>query len=163
MKHLFATLFMCAVSLSASIVPGWANCVSLVGRPEWPTIARALSSAKICEQLPAGPNHTQSFHVQSAELCRSADRNASLRATAFVTCESPPDALFNTPPMQAEIAVAVSIDERACRITDAQIQIGGELGSFLSNAVDANELVRQWKQSDLSQLCRQMQRVNTPN
>jgi hypothetical protein len=152
-KYPIAALFVSVVSLVTSAAPGFANCFSLVGRPEWPPIAKALSSAQVCEQLPAGPNHTRSFHVQSAELCRDADQNSILKATAIVTCESPPDALFEMPPMQSEIAVIVSVNERACTITDAQIQIGGELGSLLPGMVDASELERHWTRSQLSQFC----------
>ncbi|ADY67311.1 hypothetical protein AGROH133_13172 [Agrobacterium tumefaciens] len=152
-KHPIPALFVCMASLVASTAPVFANCFSLVGRPEWPLIAGAVSSAQVCEQLPAGPNQTRSFRVQSAELCRGVDQNSTLRATAIVTCESPPDALFEMPPMQSEIAVIVSVNERACKITDAQIQIGGELGSLLPGTVDASELARRWTGSQLSQLC----------
>jgi hypothetical protein len=152
-KYPIPALLVFVVSLVTSAAPGFANCFSLVGRPEWPPIARALSSAQVCEQLPAGPNHTRSFRVQSAELCRGVDENSTMRATAVVTCESPPDALFEMPPMQSEIAVIVSVNERACTITNAQIQIGGELGSVLPGMVDASELARHWTRSQLLQLC----------
>lgn len=153
MRHSIAALFVAVASILASAGPVLANCFSLVGTPGWPPIMRALSSSQVCEQLPAGPNHTRSFRVQSAELCRNADQNSTLRASAVVTCESPPDALFEMPPMQSEIAVIVSVNERACAITDAQIQIGGELGSLLPGMVDASELARHWTRSQLSQLC----------
>lgn len=153
MKHPVPALFVSMASLVASAAPGFADCFSLVGRPEWPLVAEAISSAQVCEQLPAGPTHTRSFRVQSAELCRSTDQDSTLRATAVVTCESPPDALFEMPPVQSEIAVIVSVNERACKITDAHIQIGGELGSLLPGMVDASELARRWTRSQLSQLC----------
>jgi hypothetical protein len=137
-----------------SLAPAWAACRSATESPEWPGIARAMASAQLCEQLPVGPNHTSSFKVLSADVCSNGDGLSSIRATALVSCETGPDALFQTPAIESEVVATASVDIGACRITDADIEIGGELGSLLSGLSDTRGLARDWAQSQLSRLCR---------
>lgn len=153
MKRFADTLFVSIASLVVSAALVRADCVSLVGRPEWPSIARALSSAQVCEQLPAGPNRTKSFLVQSAELCRGMDQNSTLSARAILTCESPPEAFFDTLPMETEIFMTIVVNERTCQIINANVQIGGKLGGLLGGFVDTSEFARNWRQSELVQFC----------
>jgi hypothetical protein len=152
-KRTIKVALVCVTCLISFTAAAWGNCMSLVGRAEWPAIARAISSTQVCEQLPFGPNHTQSFSVQSANLCRTADGNAILRATAIVTCVSGDEALFDTPPIEAEVVATLAINEKACRVTDAQLEVGGALASLLPAVTDASELARRWTQSELSRLC----------
>jgi hypothetical protein len=140
--------------LVISMAPAWAGCRSAAGSPEWPGIARAMASAQLCEQLPMGPNHTGSFKVLSADVCSNGNGLSSIRATALVTCETGPDALFQTPSIESEVVATASVDVGACRITDADIEIAGELGSLLSGFSDTRGLARDWAQSQLSRLCR---------
>jgi hypothetical protein len=113
-----------------------------------------MASAQLCEQLPMGPNHTRSFKVLSADVCSNGDGVSSIRATALVSCVTGPDALFQTPSIESEVFATASVDIGACRIADADIEIGGELGSLLSGLSDTRALARDWAQSQLSRLCR---------
>lgn len=76
---------MSAGLLWLSLTPAWANCTSVMANSEWPAVAHAISNARLCEQLPVGPNRTRSFNVISAEVCRNAGDLTSIRAQALLT------------------------------------------------------------------------------
>jgi hypothetical protein len=133
--------------------PAWAGCKSAMDSPEWPNVARAISTAQLCEQLPMGPNRTSGFRVLSADICSSGDGRASIRTTALLTCETGDDALFQMAPVEGKVIATVSLDVGACRITDTRIEIEGEIGSLLSGLPDTQDFGRNWAQSQLSHLC----------
>ena len=152
-KELKATGFSAAVSL-LSFAPASADCRSVLNSPEWPGIARTIASAQLCEQLPLGPNHTARFEVLSVDICSLSSSASSVVAKALLTCESSSDALFQTPPLDGEVVATVTLDIGACRITDANIQISGEIGALLSGLQETQQFARDWAQSQLSSLCR---------
>jgi hypothetical protein len=151
-KRKAACLFA-AMSL-LSFAPAMAECRSALSSPEWPRVAKAISSAQLCEQLPLGPNHTARFDVLSVDICSLPSGASSVAAKALLTCESSSDALFQTPPLEGEVVASVMLDIGACRITDANIQISGEIGALLSGLQETQQFARDWAQSRLSSLCR---------
>ncbi|NLS07946.1 hypothetical protein HGP14_32485 [Rhizobium sp. P32RR-XVIII] len=152
-RNLKVTGFSAAISF-LSFVPALAECRSALNSPEWPQIARAIGSAQLCEQLPLGPNHTARFQVMSVDICSLPNGASSLVAKALLTCESSSDSLFQTPPLEGEVVATVTLDIGACRITDANIQISGELGALLSGLEETQQFARDWAQSQLTRLCR---------
>ncbi|WP_431320516.1 hypothetical protein [Rhizobium sp. YTU87027] len=139
--------------LAMSLVPAWAGCKSAMSSPEWPAVARAISTAQLCEQLPVGPNRTSRFKVISADVCLTGDSLASIKATALLTCETGDNALFQMAPVEGKVVATVSLDLGACKITDTHIEIDGEIGSLLSELPDTQDVGRNWAQSQLSRLC----------
>ena len=139
--------------LAMSLVPAWAGCKSAMSSPEWPDVARAISTAQLCEQLPVGPNRTSSFKVVSADVCSTGDSLASIRATALLTCETGDNSLFQMAPVEGKVVATVALDVGACRITDTHLEIDGEIGSLLSALPDTQDFGRNWSQSQLSHLC----------
>ncbi len=133
--------------------PTWAACVSATTSPQWPEIARAISTAQLCEQLPVGPNRTSSFRVLSADVCTMDNGLASVRISALLTCESGEGSLFQMGPMESRVVATVSLDAEACRITDTHLEIDGEIGSLLSGLPDTQDFAHRWAQSQLSRLC----------
>lgn len=136
-----------------TFAPAWANCRSATSSPEWPYVARSVAEAQLCEQLPVGPNRTRSLKVLSADVCSDGGAISTVKATALLTCESDPDSLFHTPPLEGEVVAIVSLDVGACRITDSRIEIGGDIGTLLSGLQDTQDVARNWAQSQLSRLC----------
>ena len=139
--------------LALSLVPAWAGCKSAMSSPQWPEVARAISTAQLCEQLPVGPNRTSSFKVVSADVCSTGANLASVKATALLTCETGDNALFQMAPVEGKVVATVSLDVGACKITDTHIEIDGEIGSLLSELPDTQDFGRNWAQSQLSRLC----------
>lgn len=137
-----------------SLTPAWANCTSVMANSEWPAVAHAISNARLCEQLPVGPNRTRSFKVISAEVCRNAGDLTSITAQALLTCETDDSALFQLEPIEGKVTVNVTLDTAACRITDARMDIDNGVGGLLSGLADTQDLARDWAQSQLSRLCR---------
>ncbi|MDM9620827.1 hypothetical protein QTL94_10740 [Rhizobium sp. S96] len=148
-------IVLIAIGLFAvSLAPAWAACKSATESPEWPAVAKAISTARLCEQLPVGPNRTSSFKVLSADVCAEDNGLASVRATALLTCETGNDSLFQMDPVDGKVTVTVSLDPAACKITDAHLDIDGEMGGLLSGLSDTQDFARNWAQSQLSRLCR---------
>lgn len=145
---------MSAALLAQPVSSALAECRSATESPAWPEVARAISTAKLCEQLPMGPNRTASLRIISADVCSNGDGIASLRATAQLTCETGDDALFEMPPVEGKVLATISLDVNACRINDTHLEIDGDLGGLLSQLPDTQEYGRQWAQSQLSRLCR---------
>lgn len=128
--------------LAMSLVPAWAGCKSAMSSPQWPAVARAISTVGLCEQLPVGPNRTSSFKVVSADVCSTGDSLASIKATALLTCEAGDNTLFQMAPVKGKVIATVSLDMGACRITDTHIEIDGEIGSLLSELSDTQDVGR---------------------
>ncbi|MDQ0558989.1 hypothetical protein QO004_000764 [Rhizobium mesoamericanum] len=139
--------------LAMSLVPAWAGCKSAMSSPQWPAVARAISTVGLCEQLPVGPNRTSSFKVMSADVCSTGNSLASIKATAVLTCEAGDNSLFQMAPVEGRVITTVFLDMGACRITDTHIEIDGEIGSLLSELPDTQDVGRSWAQSQLSRLC----------
>ncbi|MBB3317374.1 hypothetical protein FHT77_003256 [Rhizobium sp. BK181] len=139
--------------LALSLVPAWAGCKSAMSSPQWPEVARAISTAQLCEQLPVGPNRTSGFKVVSADVCSTGANLASVKATALLTCETGDNALFQMAPVEGKVVATVSLDVGACKITDTHVEIDGEIGSLLSELPDTQDFARNWAQSQLSRLC----------
>jgi hypothetical protein len=57
-------------------------------------------------------------------------------------------------PVDGKVTVTVSLDPAACKITDAHLDIDGEMGGLLSGLSDTQDFARNWAQSQLSRLCR---------
>lgn len=145
---------LCISGLFAlTFAPAWANCRSATSSPEWPYVARSVAEAQLCEQLPVGPNHTRSVKIVSADVCSDGGGVSTVKATALLTCESDPDSLFQTPPLEGDVVAVVSLDMSACRIKDSRIEIGGDIGTLLSGLQDTQDFARNWAQSQLSRLC----------
>ncbi len=138
---------------SAFAAPAEAECRSALDSSELPTIARSIATLQLCEQIPIGPNQTARFEVSSVERCTFPSGVDSLTARALLTCAPGDDALIQMPSLDSEIMATVTLDTKACRIVDSDLQISGELGALLSGLEDTQQIARDWALSQLSALC----------
>jgi hypothetical protein len=134
--------------------PASANCVSIIQSENWPAIARAISNVRLCEQLPVGPTKTRSFEVVSAEVCPQSGGLTSVRAQAYLTCETDGSSLFQGDAVEGRVTVDVTLEPSTCRITEAHLNIDDGLGGLLSGLTDTDDLARSWAQSQATRLCR---------
>src|SRR5262245_44450975 len=96
-------LIACTGLFALSFGPAWADCMSAASSPEWPDVVRSIAKAQLCEQLPVGPNRTQSFRVISADVCSEGGGISTVRAKALLTCESEPGSLFAMEPIESDV------------------------------------------------------------
>ncbi|WSH19069.1 hypothetical protein U8Q07_14995 [Rhizobium ruizarguesonis] len=129
-----------------------AACWSALKSPEWPRLAESIATTKRCKQLPGGPDRTKKFEVTAVDLCTAAN-GVSITAKASMTCGASSGAFIKTPPMDGRVVATVTLDIGACRITESNIEISGEVGGLLSSLPQTQQFARSWAQSRLSQLC----------
>lgn len=129
-----------------------AACWSALQSPQWPQLAASIATIKLCEQLPGGPDQTKKFDVTAVDLCTAAN-GVAITAKASLTCGSSSGAFIQTPPLDGRVVATVTLDIGACRITESNIDISGEVGGLLSSLPQTQQFARAWAQSRLSQLC----------
>lgn len=151
-KGIVATCGLIATVFSFD-VRAHAECRSALESPEWPGIARSIGSLQLCEQIPAGPNHTARFQVISVDTCSFPSGVDSVTAKALLTCEPGADSLFQMPSLDSEVMATVTLDPTSCKIVDTDLQISGEIGALLAGLEDTQQTARDWAQSQLSGLC----------
>ncbi|MBB5577193.1 hypothetical protein GGD50_005844 [Rhizobium paranaense] len=129
-----------------------AGCWSALKSPEWQQISSIIATAKLCEQMPAGPNRTRRLEVTGVDFC-TAPSGVSVTANVSLTCGSSTESFLQLSPMDGKVVATVTLDIGACRITDSNINISGQAGEVLSKLPQTQEFLRTWAQIRLSNLC----------
>ncbi|WP_157884562.1 hypothetical protein [Neorhizobium galegae] len=115
-------------------------------------MAESIATIKLCEELPGGPDRTKKFEVTAVDVCTAAN-GVSVTAKASLTCEASSGAFFKTPPLDGKVVATVTLDMGACRITESNIEISGEVGGLLSSLPQTQQFARSWAQYRLSRFC----------
>jgi hypothetical protein len=129
-----------------------AGCWSALKSPEWRQITSIISTAKLCEQMPAGPNRTRRLEVTAVDFC-TAPNGVSVTANVSVTCGSSTESFLQLSPLDGKVVAKVTLDIGACKITDSTINISGPAAELLSKLPQTQEFLRNWAQIRLSNLC----------
>ncbi|MFS8115236.1 hypothetical protein QD460_26225 [Rhizobium jaguaris] len=129
-----------------------AGCWSALKSPEWRQIASIISTAKLCEQMPSGPNRTRRLEVTAVDFC-TAPNGVSITANVSLTCGSSSESFLQLSPLDGKVVATVTMDIGACKITDSDINISGKAGELLSGLPQTQEFLRNWAQIRLSNLC----------
>ena len=129
-----------------------AGCWTALKSPEWRQITSIISTAKLCEQLPAGPNRTRRLEVTAVDFC-TAPNGVSITANVSLTCGSSSESFLQLSPLDGKVVATVTMDIGACRITDSNVNITGPAGELLSKLPQTQEFLRTWAQIRLSSLC----------
>ncbi len=129
-----------------------AGCWSALKSPEWQQISSIIATAKLCEQMPSGPNRTRRLEVTGVDFC-TAPSGVSVTANVSLTCGSSSESFLQLSPMDGKVVATVTMDIGACRITDSDINVSGQAGELLSKLPQTQEFLRTWAQIHLSNLC----------
>jgi len=148
MKHI--TVGVSILLMGASTAPAQ-ECWSLLNTPDWPKIRAAIEQIKVCEALPEGPNQTREFKATEVEIC-SAPNGLRIRSTVEATCGTSDEA-FIPFSIEGTIKPDVTVDVGACQITSFDLDISGEVGSYLSGLGLLQPVLQGWAQEQLNGIC----------
>ncbi|AVA25827.1 hypothetical protein [Rhizobium sp. NXC24] len=149
----FAEVLGISAGLSVTFSdPASAGCWSALKSPEWQQVSSIIASAKLCEQMPSGPNRTRRLEVTAVDFC-TAPSGVSVTANVSLTCGSSSDSFLQLSPLDGKVVATVTLDIGACKVTDSDINISGQAGEILSKLPQTQEFLRTWAQIRLSNLC----------
>jgi hypothetical protein len=128
-----------------------AGCWSILKSPKWADVQASLGTSRLCEVLPAGPNHTDKLSISVFDVC-DAPGGIRLHAEASLKCKSGSGALIRMK-ATASVKADVAMDIGTCTVTTSHVDLGGTLGSAFADRPEIQTLVKTLAQAKLSQLC----------
>jgi hypothetical protein len=144
-----AFILIAAVALSGS--PAYAGCWSVLKSPKWTEVQASLAKVKLCEALPAGPNHTDKLSISDFDVC-DAPGGVRFHAEAELQCKSGPKGLIKIS-AKATVKADVAVDIGTCTVTEAKLDLGGDAGKLLAGQPGFQRLAQGLAQAKLSELC----------
>jgi hypothetical protein len=127
-----------------------APCWSLLQSKFGPEIKRSVDEANPCEKMPGGFDHKDHFDVTAFDLC-TAPNGVIINAQASLACKSGHGILQAS--VSGKLDASVTLDIGACKITDSHIAISGDVGKYLGEIGQMQELARAFAQKKISEIC----------
>lgn len=144
---LSAVLLGFVVSDAAAQSP---TCWSLLQSKFGPEIKRSVDEANPCEKMPGGFDHKDRFDVTGFDLC-TAPNGVTINAHASLACKSGHGIIQAS--VSGKLDASVTLDVGACKITDSHIAISGDVGKYLGELGQMQELARAFAQKKISEIC----------
>jgi hypothetical protein len=141
-----AVLGLVVSDVAAQPAPCWSLLQSKFG----PEIKRSVDEANPCEKMPAGFDHKDHFDVTAFELC-TAPNGVLINAQASLACKSGHGILQAS--VSGKLDASVTVDIGACRITDSHIAISGDVGKYLGEIGQMQDVARAFAQKKMSEIC----------
>ena len=141
-------VLMLSVASHAAAQP--APCWSLLQSKFGPEIKRSVDEANPCEKMPGGFDHKDHFDVTAFDLC-TAPNGVLINAQASLACKSGHGILQAS--VSGKLDASVTLDVGACRITDSHIAISGDVGKYLGELGQMQEVARAFAQKKMSEIC----------
>jgi hypothetical protein len=96
-------------------------------------------------------DQTKLVRVESLAFCTS-DKSRRIEATIHVECESPEDAEVGIS-LAETFEVAMTVDNKSCKITDFEVEPDGEIGELIAENTDFEDKVRKAAQKQVTKFC----------
>ena len=138
------------ISTAASAAAQPAPCWSLLQSKFGPEIKRSVDEANPCEKMPGGFNHKDHFDVTAFDLC-TAPNGVVINAQANLACKSGHGIIQAS--VSGKLDASVTLDIGACKITDSHIAINGDVGKYLGELGQMQDLARAFAQKKISEIC----------
>jgi hypothetical protein len=126
-----------------------APCWSLLQSKFGPEIKRSVDEANPCEKMPGGFDHKDHFDVTAFDLC-TAPNGVIINAQASLACKS--HGILEAS-VSGKLDASVTLDIGACKITYSHIAISGDVGKYLGELGQMQELARAFAQKKISEIC----------
>jgi hypothetical protein len=138
------------ISTAASAAAQPAPCWSLLQSKFGPEIKRSVDEANPCEKMPGGFNHKDHFDVTAFDLC-TAPNGIVINAQASLACKSGHGIIQAS--VSGKLDASVTLDIGACKITDSHIAISGDVGKYIGELGQMQDLARAFAQKKISEIC----------
>jgi hypothetical protein len=126
-----------------------APCWSLLQSKFGPEIKRSVDEANPCEKMPGGFDHKDRFEVTAFDLC-TAPNGVIINAQASLACKS--HGILQAS-VSGKLDASVTLDIGACKITDSHIAISGDVGKYLGEIGQMQDVARAFAQKKISEIC----------
>jgi hypothetical protein len=138
------------------------NCDNAANQMIAATLKPIIEKAKLCKGLKKKVdtgifkvklkvNQTKLVRVESLAFCTSTT-SRKIEATIHVECESPEDADVDIS-LAETFEVAMTVDNKSCKITDFEVEPDGEIGELIAENTDFEDKVREAAQKQVTKLC----------
>ncbi|RVG88458.1 hypothetical protein CN221_27370 [Sinorhizobium meliloti] len=144
-----ATLVLVAASVT---VQAQETCWSILKSKFGSEIAAAIDMADPCKDMPGGFDVTKTFKINSLDIC-TALNGVKIKADTTVACRTGNNAFIQAS-IEGGAEGEVEVDIGACKITNSQINIKGDIGQVASNTSTLQTAIRDFGQKKLDEICR---------
>lgn len=160
--------FAASLALAGLLVTGSAraeevfDCENAANQMIAATLKPIIEKAKLCKGLKKKVNtgffkvklkvnQTKEVRVESLAFCTS-KTSRKIEATIHVECESPEDAEIQIS-LAETFEVAMTVDNKSCKITDFEVEPDGRIGELVAENTDFEDKVREAAQKQVTKLC----------
>ncbi|WP_051000069.1 hypothetical protein [Sinorhizobium fredii] len=144
-----AILVLAAASVT---VQAQETCWSLLKSKFGPEVRAAIDKADPCKHMPGGLDVTKTFKINSLDIC-TAVNGVKIKADTTVACRTG-DKAFIQASIEGGAEGEIELDIGACKVTDSQITIKGDIGQAASNISTLQAAIRDFGQKKLDEICR---------